>query len=174
MTIYHYTLPEAIQSEAIIDVKNEQDETVLHFKRFYSNPLKKLLDYNFDFRYFVEYHVLDLQNQCVFKTKKVARKGRIHFEANDLVQDRQYMIAYDGGMVMIPELSITDDRLKMTLHKEMESWSHFNIDDQVVARWRAKYIESHFFVELELLEDTVEQSLAFYVGIAQATLFIGA
>lgn len=174
MTLYKYSLTEEIDSEAMVDVFDDQGNVVVRFQRYYSNRLKKLMDRNFDFRYFVEYHVYNIQEECLFTIKKIARKGRIHFRANDLVQNRNYMIAYDGWQVMIPDLIITDGSFKMKLEKEMEDWSVFSIENREVARWRATYIENKFLLELELMEETPVQPLAFYVGIAQATLFIGA
>lgn len=176
MTLFTYTQPSAIQSDEIIDILNEQGETVLRYQREYSNRFKKIIDIYMDYRYFVHYKVYDLNEHCLFSVKKMSRKNRIHFRAKDFALNKDYMIAYDGWKLMIPDLIITDGKFKMMLNKEMEEWSNFCIDERVVARWKAEYDQTAdcFIMSVEIIEERPEQPLAFYIGIAQATLFIGA
>lgn len=75
----------------------------------------------------------------------------------------------------MPELFVTGNQLKMKIDKEMEDWSTFLVDDEVIARWLAVYDETNdvFQITLELSEQASIQEPAFYIAIAQATLFIG-
>lgn len=63
----------------------------------------------------------------------------------------------------------------MKIDKEMEDWSNFIVNETVVARWVAVYNEEkdQFNMTFELSDEAPIQNVAFYIAIAQATLFIG-
>lgn len=52
---------------------------------------------------------------------------------------KDYMIAYDGWQIMIPDLLITDGEQQIKLSKEMEDWSIFTWNEEPIARWQATF-----------------------------------
>ena len=164
-----------IKSTTPQPILNEQGEQIETVQRIYDNRLKKLLDNYFDNRYFLKYAVLDQNGQAIFQTKKIFRRGKVWFEALDFIANEKYMINYENWRIGVPELFVTGNQLKMKIDKEMEDWSTFLVDDEVIARWLAVYDETNdvFQITLELSEQAPIQEPAFYIAIAQATLFIG-
>ena len=171
--------------QALADIKstepqpifNEQGEHIESVQRVYDNGLKKLLDGYFDHRYFLKYEVLDKSGQAIFQTKKIFRRGKVWFEAYDFITNDKYIINYENWRIGVPELFITGtgNQLKMQIDKEMDDWSTFLIDDEVIAKWLAVYDEKSdvFQITFELSDAAPIQQTAFYIAIAQATLFIG-
>lgn len=127
-----------------------------------------------DYRYFVQFDVSTVDGQRLFTCKKVSRRGRVHFKGKDFVTGKDYMIAYDGWQIMIPDLIITDGQQKIMLNKEMEGWSVFTLNEQPIARWQAVYQETHFDITLEIEATSPIQHEAFFIAIGQAVLFVGA
>lgn len=138
MKIYTYKQPAAIESTETVTILNEAGgEVSSTVQRVYSNALKKAFDKTMDYRYFVRFDVNDRKGQPLFTCKKVSRRGRVHFRGKDLVTGKDYMIAYDGWQIMIPDLVITDGEQQIKLNKEMEDWSVFTVNEQPIARWQA-------------------------------------
>ena len=106
--------------------------------------------------------------------KKMSRRGRVHFRGKDFVTGKDYMIAYDGWQIMIPDLIITDGEQKITLNKEMEDWSVFLLNEQPIARWQAVFRDTYFDITLQIEETSPIQHEAFFIAIGQAVLFVGA
>jgi len=153
---------------------NEEGNVSSTVQRIYSNGLKKAFDRTMDYRYFVQFDVSTVDGQRLFSCKKVSRRGRVHFKGKDFVTGKDYMIAYDGWQIMIPDLIITDGQQKIMLNKEMEGWSVFTLDEQPIARWQAVYQETHFDITLEIEATSPIQHEAFFIAIGQAVLFVGA
>ncbi|MFJ7733675.1 hypothetical protein ACIQXF_17555 [Lysinibacillus sp. NPDC097231] len=174
MKIYTYKQPAAIESTETVAILNEAGEVASTVQRVYSNGLKKTFDRTMDYRYFVRFDVHDVAGQPLFTCKKVSRRGRVHFEGKDFVTGKDYMIAYDGWQIMIPDLIITHGVEKIKLNKEMEDWSVFSIDDQPIARWQAVFHETHFDITLEIEDNSPIQHEAFFIAIGQVVLFVGA
>lgn len=107
--------------------------------------------------------------------KKIFRRGKVWFEGKDLVLNEKYIINYENWRIGVPELFISSEKFKMKIDKEMEDWSNFIINDEVIARWLAVYDEQSdmFSVKLVIWDEAPIQEPAFYIAIAQATLFIG-
>ncbi|MEK4424934.1 tubby C-terminal domain-like protein [Solibacillus sp. FSL K6-1523] len=175
MQKYTYEALADITSTAPQAILNEGLQPVLSLRRVYSNRLKKLLDGYFDHRYFLKYEVLNLDGSCLFEVKKIFRRGKVWFEGKDHATGEKYIINYENWRIGVPELFITHKNFKMKIDKEMETWSNFLVGEQVVARWLAVYDEeqNRFHITLELSEQAPIQNVAFYIAIAQATLFIG-
>jgi len=175
MQTYTYEVLGNIKSTEQQPVYNEAGEQILKVQRIYDNGLKKLLDGYFDHRYFLKYAVLDNDGQSLFEVKKIFRRGKVWFEGKDLVLNEKYIINYENWRIGVPELFISSDKFKMKIDKEMEDWSNFIINDEVIARWLAVYNEQSdmFSVKLVVWEEAPVQDPAFYIAIAQATLFIG-
>lgn len=171
---YTYKQPAAIESTETVAIINEAGELSSTVQRVYSNGLKKVFDRTMDYRYFVRFDVSDVNGQPLFTCKKMSRRGRVHFKGKDFVSGKEYMIAYDGWQIMIPDLIITDGVQKITLNKEMEDWSVFSLDDQPIARWQANFQETHFEITLQIEENSPIQHEAFFIAIGQAVLFVGA
>ncbi|MFJ5566359.1 tubby C-terminal domain-like protein [Lysinibacillus xylanilyticus] len=174
MKSYTYKQPAAIESTETVAIKNDAGEISSTVQRVYSNGLKKVFDRTMDYRYFVRFDVSDVNGQPLFTCKKMSRRGRVHFKGKDFVSGKEYMIAYDGWQIMIPDLIITDGVQKITLNKEMEDWSVFSLDDQPIARWQAIFQETHFEITLQIEDNSPIQHEAFFIAIGQAVLFVGA
>ncbi|MFJ7915581.1 MULTISPECIES: hypothetical protein [unclassified Lysinibacillus] len=174
MKIYTYTQPAAIESTESVAILNEAGEVSSTVQRVYSNGLKKAFDRTMDYRYFVRFDVSDVAGQPLFTCKKMSRRGRVHFIGKDFVTGKEYMIAYDGWQIMIPDLIITDGDQQIKLNKEMEDWSIFSLEDQPIARWQAVFCETHFEIMLQIEDNSPIQHEAFFIAIGQAVLFVGA
>ena len=175
MKTYSYELTTQLNSTEDIHVF-EEGKHVYTINRVYDNGLKKLVDGYFDYRYFLKYVVKNTTGEPVFMCKKVQRKGRLWFEATDYRTNEQYMINYENWRIGVPELFIKGEGLDMKIDKEMEDWSNFLIEETIVARWLPVYNEEAqtFTITLERLQEDLKQDAAFFLAIAQATLFIGA
>ena len=175
MKTYSYELTTQLNSTEDIHVF-EEGKHVYTINRVYDNGLKKLVDGYFDYRYFLKYVVKNTTGEPVFMCKKVQRKGRLWFEATDYRTNEQYMINYENWRIGVPELFIKGEGLDMKIDKEMEDWSNFLIEETIVARWLPVYNEEAqtFTITLEQLQENLKQDAAFFLAIAQATLFIGA
>lgn len=171
---YTYKQPAAIESTEAVKILNEAGEVSSTVQRVYSNALKKAFDKTMDYRYFVRFDVHDRNDQPLFTCKKVSRRGRVHFRGKDLVTGKDYMIAYDGWQIMIPDLVITDGEQQIKLNKEMEDWSVFTVNEQPIARWQATFCETHFDITLQIEDSSPIQQEAFFIAIGQAVLFVGA
>lgn len=174
MKTFTYKQPAAIESTEKVEVLNEAGVVSSTVQRVYSNPLKKIFDRSMDYRYFVRFDAASVEGRPLFTCKKVSRRGRVYFKGKDLVTGKDYMIAYDGWKIMIPDLIIMDGERKIMLNKEMEDWSVFKIDEQPIARWKAVFRESHFDIELQIEDTSPIQQEAFFIAIGQAVLFVGA
>lgn len=62
------------------------------------------------------------------------------------------MITYENWRIGIPELYITDGQIKLQLNKEFEEWSEFLYEDQVIARWKASFVDEQFDIILQIDE----------------------
>lgn len=171
---YTYKQPPAIESTEVINIFNEAGEVSSTVQRVYTNALKKAFDRTMDYRYFVRFDVHDTKEQPLFTCKKVSRRGRVHFRGKDLVTGKDYMIAYDGWQIMIPDLLITDGKQQIKLSKEMEDWSVFTVNEQPIARWQATFCDTHFDITLQVEDSSPIQHEAFFIAIGQAVLFVGA
>lgn len=171
---FTYKLPAAIESTEIVEVLNEEGVVSSTVQRVYSNALKKVFDRTMDYRYFVRFDATSVDGRPLFTCKKISRRGRVYFKGKDLVTGKEYMIAYDGWKIMIPDLLITDGEQTIKIAKEMEDWSVFTLDEQPIARWKATFHESYFNIELQIEESSPIQHEAFFIAIGQAVLFIGA
>ncbi|MFJ7839273.1 hypothetical protein ACIQXG_07325 [Lysinibacillus sphaericus] len=174
MRIFTYKQPVTIESTKVVQIVNEEGNVSSTVQRIYSNGLKKAFDRTMDYRYFVQFDVSTVDGQRLFSCKKVSRRGRVHFKGKDFVTGKDYMIAYDGWQIMIPDLIITDGQQKIMLNKEMEGWSVFTLNEQPIARWQAVYQETHFDITLEIEATSPIQHEAFFIAIGQAVLFVGA
>lgn len=171
---FTYTQPAAIESTEIVKVMNEEGVVSSTVQRVYSNALKKIFDRTMDYRYFVRFDAHDVDGRPLFTCKKVSRRGRVFFKGKDLITEKEYMIAYDGWKIMIPDLMITDGEQTIKIAKEMEDWSVFTLNEQPIARWKATFHESYFDIALQIEESSPIQHEAFFIAIGQAVLFIGA
>lgn len=175
MQIYTYKQPISIETTPMTSVYNDNGAVAYTFQRHYSNGVKRFFDkLLMDFRYFLRYHVYDTNDQLIFMCKKISRKGRVYYEAVDYVQQEKYMVAYDTWKELIPDLMITDGKTQIKIHKEMQDWSRFTINDIEIARWKAEVISDEFKIQLEIAEDSPIQHAAFFIAISQCALFIGA
>lgn len=168
---YTYTHPNALDTTDMIPVYDESGGVACSFKRYYSNKLKQWIDKTMDYRYFLCYNVYD-HEQFVFTCKKVSKKGRVYYEAYDHKQNHTYVVAYDKWKELIPDLVITDGKQTINIHKEMEDWSRFTIDEKEIARWKAD-IAGEFTMQLEIAKDSPIQNVAFFIAISQCALFVG-
>ena len=175
METYTYEVPAKLNSTDDAFVYQDGHH-VYTINRVYDNGLKKLMDAYFDYRYFLKYVVRNPVGEDQFICRKIQRKGRLWFEGKNLQTDRQFIISYENWRIGVPELFIKGEQLDMKIDKEMEGWSNFLVDETIVARWLAVYNEEResFSMTLEVLPESPIQEAAFFLGIAQATLFIGA
>lgn len=175
MNTYLYKVPAKLNSTEDIHVYLN-GQHVYTVNRVYDNTLKKLMDMYFDYRYFVKYVVKNASGEEQFVCKKIQRKGRLWFEAADSRTNEHFIITYENWRIGVPELFIKSEQLNMKIDKEMEEWSNFLIGETIAARWLAVYEEEsdHFSVSLEIMPGSPVQDPAFFLAIAQATLFIGA
>lgn len=173
MKIYKYTVPQEIDSTKKVEVFDETGKTICYVLRRYSNSFKKLLDRFFDYRYFLQYVVENPNGDILFSCNKIARKGRMWFEAFDFVARKKMMVTYENWRLGIPELTIIDGDRKIKIEKEMEDWSRFIFENQVIAKWKADFIEEQFLIILQIEENSPLHDVAFFIAISQATLFIG-
>ena len=174
MKIYTYKALGNIKSQEP-QIISEQGKRVGTVERVYDSGLKKLLDGYFDNRYFLKYIVHDVNQTPLFQVKKVFRRGKLWYAGIDLITGEKYIISYENWRIGIPELFINGKSQKVKIEKEMETWSDFILNDKVIARWLAVYDEQldEFVITLEVEEDSPVQNMAFFIAIAQATLFIG-
>lgn len=174
MKQFTYAVEGNIKSTVKQTIYDEEGAAVATVARVYSSGLKKLVDVYFDYRYFLLYEARDMEGQLQFTTKKIFRRGKVWFEGRD-ANGSKYMIHYENWRIGLPELTIHGNGLKMKIEKQMEGWSEFLVDEQVVARWQAVYEETtdQFHMTLQIEEQSPVQAVPFYAAIAQATLFIG-
>lgn len=174
MKSYNYTQSGVLNATNAYPVYAADGSEVLQVQRVYTNPLKRLLDGYFDHRYFVQYDVTR-GGKRTFTIRKIFRRGKVWFEAQDFVRNQPYAILYENWRIAIPELSINGANFEMKIDKSMTDWSEFKEQDVVVARWRASYNEAkdEFYTELEIEEACSIQEPDFFVAIGQAALFIG-
>ena len=174
MKRYTYTVDGAIQSTKVSPITDETGAIVATIERVYTNKLKKMFDGYFDYRYFLQYDV-KVDGRVTFTTRKIFRRGKVWFEATDVLHHTPYAILFENYRVAIPELSINGANFEMKLEKEMENWSVFKEQDVEVARWKATYIEERddFIVEIEIEDACSIQRVDFFACIGQAVLFIG-
>lgn len=173
MKSYYYVQPNTIKETPILEIQNEQHEIVFTCQRVYSNALKRLFDQLLENKYFLTYKTYDLEQQELFTCKKISRKGKVYFEAIDEQTKEKYMIAYEGWQQMIPDLMIKKDQFLMKIHKEMEEWSTFLVDNREVARWRANLQDNAFHMELQIEDNAPITNPAYYVAISHCVLYIG-
>ncbi|MGN7476366.1 tubby C-terminal domain-like protein [Solibacillus silvestris] len=175
MQTFTYEVEGDIKSTLPKPICDESGEQILYVQRIYDNSLKKLFDSYFDYRYFLKYAVQTSEGKSIFETKKIFRRGKVWFEATDLLTTERYIINYENWRIGVPELFVSGNTFKMKIEKEMEDWSNFIVNDTVIARWLAVYEEQKdiFAMTFELSEEAPVQNPAFYIAIAQATLFIG-
>ncbi len=175
METYTYEVPARLNSTDDSHVYHD-GRHVYTVSRVYDNGLKKLVDAYFDYRYFLKYVVKSPDEKEQFLCRKVQRKGRLWFEARDLRTGSQFIISYENWRIGVPELFIKGEALDMKIDKEMDDWSNFLVGEAIVARWLAVYNEEKesFSMTLEIMPDSPVQDAAFFLAIAQATLFIGA
>lgn len=174
MKTYVYKHPKEIEFTGDIKVFNGEHHVVASVKRIYDNFLKKTFDRYFDYRYFLKYEVEDHKGNKRFFIKKKIRRGQLWYEGFDFVTNNKYTISYENWRLGIPELYITDGSLKIIIHKELEGWSEFVYQDQVIAKWKAEFVNEEFKITLQIEENSPIDSVEFFIGICQATLFIGA
>lgn len=174
MKKYTYTQSGILNATTAYPVYDDAGNSVAEVQRVYTNPLKRLFDGYFDHRYFVQYDVMR-GGKRTFTIKKIFRRGKVWFEANDIVNNLPYAILYENWRIAIPELSINGVNFEMKLDKSMEDWSEFKERGEVVARWRASYNEAkdEFFTEVEIEPTCSIQEPDFFVAVGQAVLFIG-
>jgi len=174
MKKFYYTQSGQINATTTYPVYAEDGKAVCTVQRVYTNPIKRLFDGYFDYRYFVQFDV-KREEKKTFTIRKIFRRGKVWFEANDLVKNQPYAILYENWRIAIPELSINGANFEMKIDKNMEDWSEFKVQNEVVARWKATYDEEkdEFYSELEIFEGSSIQEPDFFVGISQAVLYIG-
>lgn len=174
MKKYSYTVDADVKSTKASTIVDEAGNTVATVERVYSNKLKQLFDGYFDYRYFLQYDV-KVDGIVTFRTKKIFRRGKVWFEATDIKNNQPYAILYENWRLAIPELSINGYNFEMKLDKEMENWSVFKENGEIVARWRAIFHEEteQFDIEIEIDEKCTIQTVDFFACIGQAVLFIG-
>ncbi|SOC15049.1 hypothetical protein SAMN05880501_10826 [Ureibacillus xyleni] len=174
MHTFQYTHPKQIDFTDDIPIKNNAGEIVAISKRIYDNPLKKTMDRLFDYRYFLKYHIYNPSGDLLFTVKKISRKGRLWYEGHDTTNNKQYIISYENWRLGVPELYITDGNKKIQLNKEMEDWSQFIFDNEVIAQWKADFVNDQFQMTFTIDEKSPIQNVAVFIGICQAALFVGA
>lgn len=175
MQIYTYQALGDIKSTVAQPIVNANGEQTQFVQRVYDNRIKKLLDGYFDNRYFLKYQVLANEGQILYEAKKIFRRGKVWFEVKDYTTDERFIINYENWRIGVPELFVSGTNFKMKIDKEMDDWSNFLVEDEIVARWLAVYDEAQdqFSLTLELYENAPIQKVGFYIAIAQAALFIG-
>ncbi|MFJ8260940.1 hypothetical protein ACIQ4I_03130 [Rummeliibacillus sp. NPDC094406] len=173
MNSYYYVHPNTIKETPILEIQNEQKEKIFTCQRIYSNFLKRVIDKLLENKYFLTYKTYNLEQQELFTCRKISRKGKVYYEVIDEQQNEKYTIAYDGWQRMIPDLILTKGDFLMKIHKEMEDWSTFLVNDRVVARWRANLQNDSFHIELQIEEEATITNPAFYIAISQCVLYIG-
>ncbi|MEC1177464.1 peptide ABC transporter ATPase [Metasolibacillus meyeri] len=175
MNQYTYQLPGNITATEKVGIINAQGEKVAYVARIYSNRLKRFLDGYFDYRYFLTYEVTNLREEPTFRITKKIRRGKLWFEAFSYAKQERYTITYENWRIGLPELAIHWSGGIIKIDKQMEGWSHFLVDDEIVARWQAVYVEQEdcFHVALQIEPSSPIQQVDFFVAISQAALFIG-
>ena len=174
MKIYNYIHPEAIEHTGAIPVLDEQNRKVLQFKRVYNSSIKKKLDRLLDYRYFLKYEVETIDGEPLFKIRKINRRGKLWFEGIDVTSNKKFIISYENWRIGLPILYVTDGQSKITLDKSIDEWSTFLIGDEVIAKWKAEFIDSNFHMTLMIDSKSPIQQPQFFIAIAQAALFVGA
>ena len=174
MKTFTYKQSSNISSIEAMPIYDQFGIIVGYVSRVYKNRLTKVIDSFFDYRYFLHYVVKDSDNRTIFVIKKVIRRGKVWYEAEDKVTLEKYMITYENLRIGIPELHIKSNSLQMKIDKSMEGWSEFSVGGNIVARWQAQYDENEdlFHIILQIEELSPIQTPQFYIGISQATLFI--
>ncbi|WP_431029995.1 tubby C-terminal domain-like protein [Lysinibacillus sp. LZ02] len=175
MNVFTYEVPARLNATEDIPIL-EAGQHAFTLNRVYDNGLKKLLDGYFDYRYFLKYVVKTTEDNAVFMCRKVQRKGRLWYEATDYRTNETYVINYENWRIGVPELFVKGTALEMKIDKAMEDWSAFLISDTLVARWLPVYdeVSDTFHMTLEIMPESPVQDAAFFLAIAQVTLFIGA
>lgn len=174
MKTFTYKQSSNISSTETMPVTNQFGELVAYVSRVYNNGITKIIDSFFDYRYFLSYVVKNSEDNAIFTIKKIIRRGKVWYEAEDKISQEKYKITYENFRIGIPELYIKGETVQMKIDKTMEGWSEFSVDGNIIARWQAIYVESDdiFQITLQIEEESPIQSPSFFIGISQATLFI--
>lgn len=173
MKKYNYIHPKEIEYTDKIPVFDENDNQVLQFRRVYNSSFKKWFDRLFDYRYFLNYQVESMEDEPLFMVKKISRRGKLWFEGTDVHTEKKFIISYDNWRLGIPILYVTDGKIKIQLDKT-EEWSQFKIGEEIIAQWKAEYIDSTFQMTLMIDSNSPIQQPQFFIAICQAALFVGA
>ncbi len=174
MRTYTYTHPKEIESISEIPIIDNNEQVVAIAKRIYTNRLKKALDQFFDYRYFLKYDIYNTLGEKTFTIRKVFKRGKLWYEGFDCHLNKKYIITYENWKIGIPELTITDGTIRIQINKQMEEWSEFLFEGNVIARWKAEFSNDQFYMTLHVEENSPVQNVAFFIAISQATLFVGA
>lgn len=174
MKTFTYKQSSNISSIEAMPIFDQFGKKVATVSRVYKNRLTKIIDSFFDYRYFLQFVVSDSNNNTIFFIKKVIRRGKVWYEAEDKVTQEKYMITYENLRIGIPELHIKSNSVQMKIDKSMEGWSEFSVGGNIVARWQAEYDENEdlFHITLQIEEQSPILTPHFFIGISQATLFI--
>ena len=173
MTIYTYKVSAELNDQTEQPIFSG-DSKIGDVQRVYSNKLKRLVDQYFDYRYFLIYEAS--VNLKSFRVKKIFRRGKLWFEGKYADGASKTIITYDNWRIGVPELLILHEQTKIKIEKEIEEPSRFYEGEEVIATWHAVFDEQQqqFDITLEIKQTATIQEPAFYIAIAQATLFIGA
>ncbi|RUL55591.1 tubby C-terminal domain-like protein [Lysinibacillus antri] len=171
---YNYTHPKEIEYTGEIQVFDEKGQLVAISKRIYDNQFKQKLDRMFDYRYFLKYDIYNANNEKELIIKKISRRGKLWYEAVDTKRQKTYIISYENWRIGIPELYISDGEIKIQINKEMEDWSEFVFENEIIAKWKAEFKDDQFEMTLVIHDNSPLQNVAFFIGVCQATLFVGA
>ena len=172
MRQFFYTHPNTITETPEVFIKNDEGRNVGTCQRIYANGLTRFLDKAMDYKYFVKYES-HIENEPLASCRKISRKGRVFYRAE--MDGQTFEIGYIGWRDLIPDLQISNGQTTMILHKEHEGFSEFEWEGTTYARWQATYdeVKDAFHIELQIECIAPIQNPAFYLAIAQTTLFIG-
>lgn len=174
MKTFTYKQSSNISSTEQTLVMDHSEKVVAFVERVYKNRILKAVDRMFDYRYFLQYDVKNNYGETIFFIKKISRRGKVWYEAEDTITHEKYKVTYENWRIGIPELYINGQGIQMKIDKAMEGWSEFSVDGTIIARWQAVYDEDEdlFEMTLQIEEQSPIQTPAFFIAISQATLFI--
>ncbi|MGG0726655.1 tubby C-terminal domain-like protein [Bacillus paramycoides] len=171
---YVYQAPKIKTSCELVDVRNEENEVVLRFKRLYKNLFIKFLDSFFlEGSSFVKFDTYSVRGELNYRgMKTLSKMGKTEYYIENYKDNSTYHITYTSLQIVAPELLIKSATEEYVVKHMPMDWAKFYYKGKEVARWRMKTTEL-FKTYLEIDEDSPIQDPAFFICLFQCVLYVG-
>ncbi|EJR93979.1 hypothetical protein IKM_05849 [Bacillus mycoides] len=174
MKRFVYKAPKIKTSTKLVDVRNEEDEVVVRFKRSYKNIFMRFIDSFFlEGSSFVQFDTYSVGGELNYRgMKKISKIGITEYLIENCKDNSTYHVTYTSLQIIAPELLIKSSTEEYVVKHNPMDWARFYYKGKEVARWRMKATEL-FKTYLEIDEDSPIQDAAFFICLFQCILYVG-